>query len=345
MSTLFTTNFRVARIAATDAKWDTDHLRTFSELILSCESMYPGIQEWLHNKVLPGLREGSRVAFIGYEDERPIITAVVKRGQRAKFCHLRIAEAFRDIHLGEIFFSLMAVETRRSAAEIHFTLPESLWLEKNGFFSSFGFEEATSASTQYRLFDRELSCSAPFQKVWKGALEKIPVLMNRFAINSYSMRPRLLLSLRPDWADKILEGEKTVEVRRKFARKWKGERVALYSSRPVGALVGEATIQDVKAAAPEAIWESFGTRIGCSNKEFFAYANSCNELYALELESVMPYAERIPLAQAESLIEEELTPPQSYCELEKGRPWAQAVSVAALLHASFKAPQRLTPRT
>lgn len=335
MSTLFTRNFRVVRITETDAKWDTDHLRVLTDLISSSDPMYPGIRSWLRDKVVPGLKTSSRVAFVAYEDEHPIISAVVKKGPRAKFCHLRIAETFRDLHLGEVFFALMAVEARSSAEEIHFTLPESLWLEKEGFFSSFGFQVATPASTQYRLFDRELACSAPFQSVWRNVLEKLPLVMNYFAINQYSMCPRLLLSIKPEYADKVLEGKKSVEVRRRFARKWSGERIALYSSRPTGALVGEATIQDVSSASPQVIWEQYGSRLGCSEREFFAYAESCEELFAITLAGVTPYAERIPLAQVEALVQEDLTPPQSYYELEAGRPWAKAVSLAALLHGSL----------
>jgi predicted transcriptional regulator len=299
--------------------------------------MYPGINNWLRDKVIPGLKTGARTAFIAYDDERPIITAVVKRdGHRAKFCHLRVTEAFRDIHLGDVFFALMAMEARRSAREIHFTLPESLWIEKHGFFKSFCFKEALPASTQYRLFDSELSCSASFQDVWSSVLEKLPLIMNHFSINEYSMCPRLLLSIKHEYAQRVLEGKKTVEVRRRVARKWSGERIALYSSRPTGALVGEATIQDVTSDSPKVIWENYGDRIGCSYEEFSQYAGSCHEIFAITLGKVTPYVERIPLAQAESLIQEELVPPQSYYELEAGRPWTKAVSVAALLHGSMR---------
>lgn len=338
MNNLFskTMDFRIVRIAERDAQLGTDHLKVLKDVIGQSEPMYPGILTWFRNKVVPGLKSGSRTAFIGYENERPIVTAVLKRGTHTKFCHLRIAQDFRDLHLGEAFFALMAVESRSRATEIHFTLPESLWAERKGFFQSFGFCEAKQAAAQYRIFDQELSCSAPFDTVWRNVLDKLPRIMNSFSINEYSMAPRLLFSIKPKYAEKVLGGQKTIEIRRRFSNKWSGERAALYSSQPTGALVGEAIIGEVKTATPKILWEAYGPRIACSESEFFAYADSSAELCAISLEGVLPYTERIPLSQVELLIQEDLIPPQSYCALEAGRPWAKAVSIAALLHGSIR---------
>ena len=329
-------DFRVARIGAGDAKRGTAALRLLQQQLDCQEEMYPDISNWFKKKVLPGLKHESRIAFIGYDNERPIITAIIKRGARTKFCHLRIADEFQDLNLGQVFFSLMAIEARHSAKEIHFTLPESLWLKRRDFFYGFGFGEATPSRVQYRLFEEELSCSAPFSLVWRCMLDRIPTLASHFSINRYDMHPRLLLSVKPDHAEKIMDGKKTIEIRRRFAAKWSRERVAIYSTSPVKALIGEATIQAVTNGSPKEIWERYGTRICCSHSEFLSYAEDCADLYALELSDAVPYMERIPLIEAESLIRESLAPPQSYCEVNADRPWAKALSLAALLHGSLQ---------
>ena len=93
--------------------------------------------------------------------------------------------------------------------------------------------------------------------------------------------------------------------------------------------------------APELIWDEFQDRLGCTCQEFDEYAAGASEVYALELDEIRPYRDRFPLVQMSHLIREELTPPQSYVTLEKNRPWAKAVSVAAYLHGCFKSTMSL----
>src|SRR6185503_7723649 len=156
------------------------------------------IGKWLDGKVADGLRTGERTAFIGYLNDRPVASAVVKAGEEAKFCHLRLDDGIRDQNLGEVFFCLMAGETRRHhAKEVHFTLPESLWAEKFAFFGSFGFMTADRARTQYRLFEDELRCSAVFDDVWRAVLEKLPKLGCRFSIHGRAMQSALVMSIAP----------------------------------------------------------------------------------------------------------------------------------------------------
>jgi len=329
-------NFQIVRLAEGDVRCKSDHLANFSELVLANEPMYPKIERWYSEKVLPGIRQNERVAFIGYLDQKPAVSAVVKKGARAKFCHLRVHEVLRDSNLGEVFFSLMALEIRDLAKDIHFTLPESLWKEKGPFFQSFGFESAELAEAQYRLLDRELSCSAAFSTVWNSVLQKIPKLADLYATGGFAPDNQLLMSVKPEFAERIMRGKKTIELRRKFSTRWIGQRINIYASAPVMSLVGEARIVGVVSKRPEEIWQDFHEQISCSRPEFDAYAAGANELYAIKLDDVRPYRERLPLVQISHLIKEQLTPPQSYLTLEKNKPWAKAVSIAAYLHSCVK---------
>jgi len=337
MNTLFplTRDFRIVRVGAQDAKRETDRLRTLTELLMINEAMYPKIEQWIRGKVLPGLRDESRIAFIGYEGEEPVASAVVKRGPNAKFCHLRVVDGLEDQSLGEIFFILMALEVRHGAREIHFTLPEGLWDRKKEFFRSFAFEDASVAATQYRLFEEELRSSATFEAVWSRALGKLPKLMRRFSVNNYAMSPGLLLSVKPEFARGICTGEKTVEIRRRFSEHWQGERVTLYSSRPDCLLVGEATIRRIERGSPEEIWQKYGLAAGCQEEEFEQYTEGIENVSAIVLDTVRPYLHPIPLAQMERLVGAPLRPPQSFCKLRPEEAWAKAASIAALLHGAL----------
>lgn len=104
----------IVEITSSDARTRSDKLKLLGDLILRSEPMYPGIDRWFKSKVVPGLASGERTALIAEVDGSPVASAVVKRGHRSKFCHLRIDESEQDRHLGELLFSLMAMHVRPS---------------------------------------------------------------------------------------------------------------------------------------------------------------------------------------------------------------------------------------
>ncbi|MGC9995890.1 MAG: ASCH domain-containing protein [Terriglobia bacterium] len=314
--------------------WD-DHVKVLRALINANQNMYPDIDRWFSTKVLPGLKSSERIAYVAYEGENPIASAVLKLGQRAKFCHLRIREDFQDQDLGQMFFTLMTLEIRHHAEEVHFTLPESLWTNKSRFFKSFGFSTAKKASRQYRQGDAELVCSAPLQTVLSAVLTKMPDLITKFSVGGHFLGSDLLMSVKPEYAERLLSGTKLVEIRKRFSKKWLGRRAVLYASKPQGALVGEATIHSITHGRPDDIWARFENNIGASLDEFKGYTASDGEVCAIQLSDIHPYRAPVPLDQIEYILQQDLRPPQSYCELnmQKNAPWAKAVSIATLLHS------------
>jgi predicted transcriptional regulator len=336
-------NFRIVRLGKAEAlKW-TDDMGVLRTLIRGNEQMYPDIQRWFGDKVLPGLKSGQRIAWVAYEGTQPIASAVLKLGRRSKFCHLKIRQNFQDMDLGQMFFSQMTAEARHEAKEIHFTLPESLWVERRGFFESFGFSSATKAGKEYRKGEPELACSAPFETAWFSVLGRLRSLATKFSVGGYSLNNKILISIKPIYAGRILEGSKLIEVRKKFSNKWVGCRAVLYASSPLKALVGEATVISVTSAPPVDIWAQFGPNLGCGKEDFEGYVGVASKVSAIELGDIFPYREPISLAQVSYLVREDLVPPQSFCDLrldDRDSPWVRAVSVASLLHGRFSFGER-----
>lgn len=331
------TRFRLVRLGKADAQRLSDNLTILRELIVANEQMYPDIHGWFSNKVVPGLQRSERVAYIAFENEHPIASAVLKLGTNAKFCHLRIHEDFQDMALGQMFFTQMTFEARRYANEIHFTLPESLWCVRGEFFESFGFSQARKASTQYRQGDAELLCSAPLSSVWGAAVSKLPSLLARFTSRNEPLKNHLVLSIKPKYAKKILVGSKFLEVRKRFSSKWTGYRAVLYSSGPVCALVGEATIGSVTCGRPGEVWTRFESGLGCSREEFRAYTDLSDQVSVIELKDVTAYKEPLGLNQLSDALDETLRPPLSFCSLRLSEqsPWTKAASIASLMNAGF----------
>lgn len=328
-------SLRVARLTGDDIIGRSDNLLRFEEYVLETQGMYPSIDKWVKTKVCPGIRSSERMGFVGLLGNKPVASAVVRRGRNAKFCHLRIDKAFRNNNLGELFFCLMAMEARREAEEIHFTLPESLWAEKAPFFQSFGFKSVKLAETQYRLFETELRCSASFEVVWQAVMDRLPRLFLNI-MNREGENPNVLsLSVKPEYAEHILDGTKKVELRRKFSKKWKGVRMSIYASAPRQAFVGEAKIQEVVSGSPVEIWSRFHDQVGVTRREFDAYTADTEEICALVLSDVFRYKGEVYLSQMPVYFPGELRPPQSYCMVQNHSNWSRAVSLASLMQRTF----------
>lgn len=321
-------NIAVHRLTHADAKAQSDRWRMFTEFVLQNERMYPSIEAWLKRKVAPQLDGKHRRAFLLSDGEEPIASVVVKRGLSSKLCHVRIDPSFQNHNLGTLLFCLLAHEIRSLANEVHFTLPESLWLEKEEFFRSFGFAESTVANQQYRLFDRELSCSASFRTFWEHAEDQLSVVADFLDTVGYVDVPRLLMSIRPKFARAIIAGEKEVEVRRSFSSRWTDQRLCIYSSAPDRCILGEATVISVITGSPEEIWSSYCAQLYCSRAEFDNYARGTSKLSAIRLGQVTPYKRPMPLNEIRALNEGRFSPPQSYRAVGEKDNFHSVLSVA-----------------
>jgi len=325
-------DLKIETLHNADIHMESKKLHDILSLLLSHSEKYPDIHKWFSNKVVPGIINLSRRVYIGYSNDHPVISAVLKKDKNAKFCHLHIDEDFRCNHLGELLFSIMALDVRNIACDLHFTLPESLWEEEKEFFKSFGFDNPIIATTQYRLFDQEYLLSAPYDVVWNNVLLKLPKLINQLSFFDDNIFNGVLVSIRPTYIDKIRNREKSVEVRRKFNTKLSGKKAVFYSSSPCQAICGHATIKEVIKSDPYYIWETFSNEISSSEKEYYDYVYGCEEVYAIILDDISFYRDEIYIEQLISLLKNNIKPPQSYLLLDNNPLWRTAVSIAELLY-------------
>lgn len=93
----------------------------------------------------------------------------------------------------------------------------------------------------------------------------------------------IMISLESRYADGILSGNKIYELRRRRFNVEEGSRIWLYSKKPLGAVVGFATIRRIHGSSLAAIWRKYGALTGVTRKEFFAYFSGKESAYAIEL--------------------------------------------------------------
>lgn len=96
----------------------------------------------------------------------------------------------------------------------------------------------------------------------------------------------LLLSLRPRFAEAILSGAKTVELRRRPVKASPGTVVVLYASAPTMAVVGTAVLVDVVALSPHTAWRRYRHTLSLSWSEFTEYLAGAERAHLLRLDDV-----------------------------------------------------------
>lgn len=98
----------------------------------------------------------------------------------------------------------------------------------------------------------------------------------------------LLLSIRPHFAEAIMEGRKTIELRRTRPRVEPGSQVILYASAPRMAVVAQARVVLVLEDDPASIWREHQDQVGISATVFLEYFEGVDTAYGLQLEDVTP---------------------------------------------------------
>jgi predicted transcriptional regulator len=127
----------------------------------------------------------------------------------------------------------------------------------------------------------------------------------------------VIMSMRPIYASKILEGQKTVELRRKFPEVGATRaRVLIYSSSPVSAVVGLAWIRHVLKLPVAEIRKEYGVAACISKNEFDAYFRGVKQGFAIVLDGVQSLKTQLTAIDLEEKFG--IVPPQSYRYLSKG---------------------------
>ena len=121
----------------------------------------------------------------------------------------------------------------------------------------------------------------------------------------------LLLSLRPQHAEKVLAGSKTVELRRTRPRVRGGDSIYIYVSSPIKALVGICEVEKVIYGAPHEIWEQVQHDSGVTKEQFDQYYDGAANAYAISLKDFRSFPQPLEL---ERLREgwSDFWPPQIY---------------------------------
>jgi predicted transcriptional regulator len=118
----------------------------------------------------------------------------------------------------------------------------------------------------------------------------------------------VLLSVKPLYADAILDGIKKFEFRRVLFRHPDVRRIVLYASSPVQKVVGEFALADILTMRPAALWAITAAGSGIDRKLFDEYFRGRSLAHALKVRQPVRYRRPKDLSEHLGI----WTPPQSF---------------------------------
>lgn len=136
--------------------------------------------------------------------------------------------------------------------------------------------------------------------------------------DSQSVRQVLMLSVRsPHW-ERILSGEKSIELRRLRPRVCTGDSLVLYATAPVSAIVGSVTVQRITEHHPRHLWKLTSSGCGLTYQQFIEYFEGVERGFAIFVSS--PRRSRQPLSLGQvQLSWPDFRAPQGYKYLDCDR--------------------------
>lgn len=121
---------------------------------------------------------------------------------------------------------------------------------------------------------------------------------------------RVLLSIKPEFVEKIFEGSKKYEFRRALFKRRGIKKVVIYASFPIQQVVGEFYIEQILSDEVGSLWEQTKAYSGITEEYYLSYFKGCERANAIRIGRVKRYKMTMKL---EDLRVKHA--PQSFCYL------------------------------
>jgi len=101
---------------------------------------------------------------------------------------------------------------------------------------------------------------------------------------------RVLLSIKPKYAELILSGEKKYEFRRAIFRNPDVNKIVIYASSPISKVIGEFIIDDILTCNLTDLWLHTMEYAGIDKKYYDSYFYGKDHGHAIKVKSVKRYS-------------------------------------------------------
>jgi predicted transcriptional regulator len=121
---------------------------------------------------------------------------------------------------------------------------------------------------------------------------------------------KVLLSIKPEFAEKIFNGTKKYEFRRSVFKNPDIKIIVVYASFPVQKVIGEFEIESILNHDLKTLWELTKDSAGISKQFFFDYFENKDNGFAIKIKKTTKYRKSLCLKN-----DFNATPPQSFMYL------------------------------
>ena len=117
------------------------------------------------------------------------------------------------------------------------------------------------------------------------------------------MSNRLLLSMKPCYAELVFNGGKTAELRKRIGLQMKDIDAFIYVTSPVRQLRGGFRVEHVWSGSPEEVWSLVSDMAGIKKKDFDTYFAGRTIAHALKIVDVWEYDQPFALSALRERLE------------------------------------------
>lgn len=121
---------------------------------------------------------------------------------------------------------------------------------------------------------------------------------------------KVLLSIKPEFAEKIFDGSKRFEFRRSIFKNKHVKTVVVYASSPMQKVVGEFEIEHIIYDELNNLWNQTQQFAGIEEDYFFEYFSKKKLGYAIKIKKTTKYQNPLSLKENFNIL-----PPQSFTYL------------------------------
>lgn len=122
---------------------------------------------------------------------------------------------------------------------------------------------------------------------------------------------KVILSIKPDFAEKIFNGSKKFEFRRRLYKNKDVNTVIVYASAPISKIIGEFEIGSVLHDDLSSLWKRTKEYSGITKEYYQDYFKGKENGYAIAVKKAKKYDRPICIRESFGL-----TPPQSFAYIQ-----------------------------
>ena len=265
--------------------------RVFSQLwdiLRDLQGEYPFFKQWFErvHAELENSESRSLIICSGRNIGEIIGVAILKKTeQERKICTLRVVDKYKRQGIGTVLLmdSMRILQDDKPLI----TVSGLHMKEYAPFLKKHGFVLKDKVKSIYKRGSYEYFFNVPYQ--------------HRI----------VLLSIKPQYAEKIAQGLKKVEFRKKVFVD-SVDTVYVYSSSPVKKIIGYFNKTSIVEATPDKLWEDF-SQVGLISKTDFQNYYKMHEVgYGIEIKKFIHFAEPIDPKDYDP----KFRAPQSYCYID-----------------------------